>query len=55
MIQINEDFVNKLAKIKQEEYYDAKNNSLEFERKKQLDSKEIMRKKRVKKPQKTNF
>ena len=45
-MQINQDFDNKLAKISsQDEYYEAKKNSLEIERKKQLDSAENLTKK----------
>ena len=48
-MQKNEDFNNKLAKIStQDEYYEAKRNSPEIERKKQLDSVESLMKKRVK-------
>ena len=55
-MQINEDFDNKIAKIgTQDEYYEAKKNSLEIERKKQLDSVESMMKKRVKNHKKRLF
>ena len=48
-MQINEDFNNKLAKIStRDEYYEAKRNSPEIERKKQLDSVESLMKKLVK-------
>ena len=48
-MQINEDFDNKIAKIgTQDQYYEAKKNSLEIERKKQLDSMESLTKKQVK-------
>ena len=55
-MQINEDFVNKLGKINtQDECYEAKENSLEIERKKQLDSVESLTKKRVKNHKKRAF
>ena len=45
-MQINKDFDNKIAKIvTQDQYFEAKNNSLEIERKKQLDSVESLMKK----------
>ena len=55
-MQINEDFDNKLAKISsQDDYYEAKKNCLEIERKKQLDSVESLMKKRVKNHKKRVF
>ena len=55
-MQINEDFDNKIAKIgTQDQYYEAKKNSLETERKKQLDSIESLTKKRVKNHKKHLF
>ena len=55
-MQINEDFDNKIARIgTQDEYYEAKKNSLEIERKKQLDSVESLIKKRVKNHKKRLF
>ena len=55
-MQKNEDFNNKLAKIStQDEYYEAKRNSPEIERKKQLDSVESLMKKRVKNHKKCVF
>ena len=55
-MQINEDFDNKIAKIgTQDQYYEAKKNSLETERKKQLDSMESLTKKQVKNHKKASF
>ena len=55
-MQINEDFDNKLAKISsQDDYYEAKKNCMEIERKKQLDSVESLMKKRVKNHKKRVF
>ena len=55
-MQINEDFDNKIAKIStQDEYYEVNKNSLEIERKKQLDSVESLMKKRVKNHKKRVF
>ena len=56
-MQINEDFDKKIAKIgTQDQYFEAKKNSLEIEKqKKQLDSREGLMKKRVKNHKKRLF
>ena len=55
-MQVNEDFDYKIPKIgTQDEYYEAKKNNLEIERKKQLDSVESLMKKRVKNHKKRLF
>ena len=55
-MQINEDFYNKIAKIgTQDQYYEAKKNSLQIERKKRFDSVDSLTKKRVKNHKKHIF